>query len=488
MTAKNNGMPDLKVNYIYNLLYQVISIIIPFITIPYVSRVLGANNVGIYSFVNANANYFILIGVFGLTTYSQYEVAKKRYQMTELKKFCTESMLTRTFTIALSCILYVVMYIMHGSLEYQRFYSIQLIAVLAYVLDVSWIYQGLESFKTLTMRNLFVKGISAVFIFLMVNDVNDLWKYILINALAILAGNLIVLPNVFQYFNIHDIDVKQVKYHLKATSIYFLPSIASTLISTLDKLMLGWFTELKLENGYYEQACNIESIIFMLFASLNITMRPRMAYLFQNKEIETIQILMKKSLAFVLLFVLPVSAGLYLIADLFVPWYFGAGFEKVAVLLRIMSMWVLIKAVSNCLVEQAIVPNNGQVTATKLIWVSATSNISLNFILIPRYFSIGATFASLATEFVFLVLVIYVLRGKVKYKELFPDLCKEILGVIVMSGMIIWIRKFAQSTPLWICMIIVIGAATYLGFEILLKNSVLVDNFNEIKRKTRKGE
>lgn len=488
MTANKKKTPNLKLNYIYNLLYQVISILIPFVTMPYVSHVLGAENVGIYSFVNANANYFILLGVFGLTTYSQYEVAKKRDNLTELKQFCTESFLTRCVTVIISCTIYVILYVFCGDTGYRLYYMIQLISVLSYAIDVSWIYQGLESFKTLTLRNLFVKGVGAVSIFLFVKERNDLWKYIAINAIAIMGGNVIVFPQVRRYFDKQYLAIRQVWKHIKKTSIFFIPSIASTMISTIDKLMIGWFTETRVENGYYEQAYNIELMIFMLFASLSITMRPRMAYLFKRKETKMIELLMQKSLSFVLFLALPVSVGIFSIADLFVPWYFGMEFQKVAVLLKIMSGWILIKSISNCLLEQAIVPNDGQVLATKLIWVAAICNVGLNAVLIPRHYSIGATVASLITEMILLVLVMIVLKGKVSYKGLLKDGIKECIGVACMFGGIRWIYRYALPTPIWTGGTILFGIVIYVTVELLLKNSILMENLCSVKKKIKAGK
>ena len=93
---------SVKKNYIYNLSYQILALITPLVTAPYVSRVLGAENIGTYSFVNANVTYFILLGVFGLSTYSQLEVARRRDDKNDLNQFCVESILVRCVTMGMS--------------------------------------------------------------------------------------------------------------------------------------------------------------------------------------------------------------------------------------------------------------------------------------------------------------------------------------------------------------------------------------------------
>ena len=68
----------------YNLIYQILIIVLPLITTPYISRVLGAENIGIYSYTISVATYFILFGSLGIATYGQREIAyiqddKKKY-------------------------------------------------------------------------------------------------------------------------------------------------------------------------------------------------------------------------------------------------------------------------------------------------------------------------------------------------------------------------------------------------------------------------
>lgn len=58
---------NLSSNYIYNLAYQIFVIILPIITTPYVSRVLGADGIGIYSYTLSIVTYFTLIGGLGIT-------------------------------------------------------------------------------------------------------------------------------------------------------------------------------------------------------------------------------------------------------------------------------------------------------------------------------------------------------------------------------------------------------------------------------------
>ena len=70
-TRKNS----ITTNYIYNMIFQVLNLLLPFITTPYVSRVLKADNIGIYSYTYSIITTFVLVGSLGVATYGQKEIA-----------------------------------------------------------------------------------------------------------------------------------------------------------------------------------------------------------------------------------------------------------------------------------------------------------------------------------------------------------------------------------------------------------------------------
>ena len=75
MSTTKESLPSVKVNYIYNMCYQILAIVSPLITTPYVSRTLGAEGVGIYSYVNSIAYVFLMFVYLGTRAYGQREIA-----------------------------------------------------------------------------------------------------------------------------------------------------------------------------------------------------------------------------------------------------------------------------------------------------------------------------------------------------------------------------------------------------------------------------
>lgn len=473
--------PSIKKNYIYILAFRVLTLITPLITAPYISRVLGVENIGIFSFTNANAGYFVLFGVFGLASYSQYECAKRRDDIDDFSQFCVESIVTRCILMGLSICVYSCIFILLSN-EYKEYYAILLILLFSCIIDFTWICEGLEQYKAITIRNTVVKLLSIACIFIFVKDNSDLDNYFFITVLSSLVGNAVLLPYIKQYVNLKNISNIQVMPHLKGALVFFLPSIASTILYTSDKVMIGWFTNDMAQNGCYEQAVKIEMMIFMIFASLYVSMRARMAYLYNSKSDEA-KYYIHKALSVILFLAIPICVGLIQVADVFVPWFFGSGYDGVIILLKIMAGWIIIKAFSNCILELAIFYAGDMTGATRIVWIGTIFNLILNLLLIPRFGALGAAVTSLVSEVVILILVIRTAKSKIAFNQLKKNFIKEFVAVVVMYGIMALIKKYDFENTVLLFLLIIAGAMSYIILVVILKVSVLDEVMNMVRRK-----
>ena len=244
-------MEDKKIakNYIYNLIYQVLVIILPLITTPYVSRILGAENIGIYSYTLSIVTYFVLIGSLGIATYGQREIAYVQSDKKKRSSIFWEIIIFRIITMIVVSIFYYFMYI--KGTQYTSYYKILILELISNCLDISWFFQGMEEFKKTVLRNTIVKVLSIICIFSLVKTANDLSVYILIYALSNLVGNISLWAYLPKY--IQKIDIKELKLlrHLRPVIALFIPQIAIQLYTVLDKVMIGAMVENKVESGYY---------------------------------------------------------------------------------------------------------------------------------------------------------------------------------------------------------------------------------------------
>ena len=170
---------SIRKNFVYNLIYQLLTIILPLITTPYVSRVLGAFNVGIYGYALSISAYFVLFGTLGTILYGQREIAYVQNDKEKYSKAFWEIFILRTITMLISLIVFLVIFVDRNN-DYYTYYLILSLEIIGNLFNISWLFQGLESFKQIVVRNLFVKTISIICIFVFVNEPSDLWIYFLI--------------------------------------------------------------------------------------------------------------------------------------------------------------------------------------------------------------------------------------------------------------------------------------------------------------------
>ena len=179
--------------------YQVFVLLLPIITIPYVSRVLGPTGIGINAYTNSIVQYFVLFGTLGLTMYGNREIAYNRDDRQKMSNLFWELALLRLVTTSLAIIVYLVFILLVD--QYQTFYLIQGLLLVATAVDMSWFFQGLEEFRITVLRNSLVKIVSLVLIFTLVKSRNDLWIYIFVLTGSQVLGNLTLFPYLKTYIN-----------------------------------------------------------------------------------------------------------------------------------------------------------------------------------------------------------------------------------------------------------------------------------------------
>lgn len=195
-------------NYIYNLIYQIVVIILPLITTPYLSRVLGAENIGTYGYTLSIVTYFVLFGSLGIAMYGQREIAYVQDDKPNRSKVFWEIIVVRTISLSISLVAFYFIYV--SGEKYQIYYKIFMLEIIATMLDISWFFQGLEEFKKTVGRNLVVRIASTILVFILVKTQDDLAKYIFIYVITTLLGNVSLwfyLPKYIQKVKIKSLDL-----------------------------------------------------------------------------------------------------------------------------------------------------------------------------------------------------------------------------------------------------------------------------------------
>ena len=346
---------SLKLNYLYNLLYRVVTLVTPLITAPYISRVLGAEGIGQYSYTYAVSHYFLIFAELGVSDYGNREIAKVRDNVIERNKIFNEIF---SLQVLLSIVISVLYFAYAWLLaDFKMLVYMQGLNVLSAFFDITWVLFGMELFLATTIRNIFVKIASVVMVIVFVNTPNDVWIYTIIMAAGTLIGQISVWPILCKYMKFSPAKFQDIIKHLKPNLILFLPVVANNLLGYFDKIMIGKMSG-DAELGCYDNAEKLLSIPNSLVTALGTVMLPRVSNSVALGQKEKVKNMTQKSMLFVLFATNALAFGISAVSEEFVPFFFGPGFELVIPLIYILASYIVFVSWSNVLKTQCLLPNN----------------------------------------------------------------------------------------------------------------------------------
>lgn len=466
-------------NYLYNLTYQIVLIIVPVITIPYVAKVLGTEGIGIYSFSESIIQYFILFGTFGQTLYASRQTAYVRDDFEQLSKTFWEIFwLKFSFTI-ISLIIYLV-FLAFSGISNKYIFLLQTINLLGFAFDISWLFIGMEDFKKLALRGVSIKVIGLIFIFLLVKTTGDLWKYALILIFINVLSNLILWMYVLGHVKFIKINIKGILSHIKPAAPLFLTRIMIFSYAFLDKIILGTlssFTQL----GLYDISIKILSIITPLVTSLSTVMLPRIANIYSTGNEEQIKKYTVLSLKFMLFLAFPLVATLIAMSDNIVKWLFSEEFQHLSLLIKITAPAILFLVLGNIFGIQVLVPIKKEKDFNISIALGAVTSIGFNFLLIPKYGAVGACISFLICQMAVSGYQFIIAKKYVIDDEHPIELWKYCVGAVSVFFVLIQIDKLVLGHFYIFIIQIITAFLTYIFVMIFLKSETILFLFSKAK-------
>ena len=458
-------------NYIYNLIYQILILVLPLITTPYISRVLGPTNIGIYSYTYSILSYFLLFGALGVSMYGQREIAYIGEDSSKRKKVFLEIIFFRFLTVILALLVYGIFFMRNS--QYGIYYRIWALELVATGFEIGWFFQGMEEFKKTVVRNVLVRVISVTLIFVLVKNEQDLIKYITIYAIADLVGNLSLWAYLPKYFKGVKIKKLNIKSHFAPIILLFIPQIANQIYNMLDKTMIGRMIEDKSEVGFYEEGLKVIKVLVTIVSSLGIVMVSRMASVFASGEEEKVKDYLKKSFQFTFILGVPMVFGIVSISEAFVPIFFGPGYEKTVILMNVLSPVVILCGLSSVMGYQYLLPTKRQKEYTISVFVGIIINFVLNYILILSYESVGASVATVISQIAVCCVQFYMIRKDMSLRELIKVSYKYVIAGIIMLAVCLGIKYFLGIGLKAMAIQIFVGIIVYFISLLLMKDEYL---------------
>ena len=476
------GKKSIRRNYIYNVSYQILLILTPVITAPYLSRVLGADGVGTASAAEADVSYFVLAATFGIAIFGQREISYVQDDREKRSRVFWETKLLQVLTSLIVLLAYIP-FALHQ--ENRILYLILTMNLLTVTASVTWFFQGMEEFGKIVLRNTAFKIVSILYIFTFVRRSSDLPLYVFGHSFFALAGDISLWFYLPRYIDRPVIRELKPWKNLKEIVLLFVPSIAIQVYTVMDKTMIKVITRDAFENGYYEQALKISKMTLTIVTSLGTVMIPRIGYHYGRGETSLVRSYMYRGYRFVWFLGVPLSFGLLGIASGFVPWYFGPGFEKVVPLLSILGFLVLAIGINNVTGMQYLIPTGRQNYFTLTVCIGAVVNFCMNSMLIPRWRSIGAAVASVAAETVIALVQLYLVRRELSFGKILRCSWKYLIAGAAMLGIVNIVGRTAAGSVYGTFLQVAAGAAVYFAVLFLLRDSFFLDNTGKVLEKVR---
>ena len=472
---------SVKKNYIFNLFYQIVILVVPLVTMPYVSRILGAEGVGAYSYAYSLNQYFVLFATFGFNYYAQREIAKHQDDNILQVKVFLEILVLRFLFVAIAIVINVGLLFAGTFGNYTMLMWILTGNIVSVAIDITYFFQGNEDFASIVIRNTLVKVVGVVLIFVFINTADDLILYAIILTTTQIGGNLImwfkIPPFLKRRDKAYNLDIKR---HLKPSLRLFVPALATTIYLMLDKTLIGVITGSDSQVGFYENAEKISKVCLMVLTALGTVMLPKMANLFAKEDHETINENIYKSFTFVYFLGFPILFGLIATAGNLIPWFLGEEFEPSIQLLMLLSVLIIPIGMSNVLGVQYFIPTGRDKHFTISLLSGATVNLVLNVVLIFSLGAVGAAIASIVAESTVTGVQLFFARKVFSVKKILLMSIKYlILGAIMFAG-VFFTARVLDPSPLNTCILIIEGVGIYFIELLVVKDKYVFSLFAKI--------
>lgn len=459
-------------NYLYNAGYQVLALVLPLITSPYISRVLGPYKTGVNTYTYSIIQYFVLFAGLGISLYGNRQIAYVQNSKKEVSKIFYEIIVVEFLAVLASYIFFIF---------FMRFYSsnvtymwLQSIYIVAVFFDISWLFMGLEDFKKIVIRNTLVKVVTVCFIFIFIKQPSDLNKYILILSLGTLVGNLTFWPYLKEI--LVRVNLKELKplRHILPTISFFAPQVAIQIYAQLNKTMLGAMVS-ETSSSYYNYSDTLIKMVLSLITATGTVMLPHVASAFSKGETGKVNILVEKSFDYVSCLAIAMMFGIAGVSLHFGPYFYGPGYDPVGVVMMIESPIILLIAWSNVIGNQYLLPTNNVRYYTTSVVMGAIVNIILNIPLIIILGLDGAMISTVLSELAVTCYQLYCVRNKLNLKKLFINVPKYFLAGILMFLPVFYLNIMLHTSILSIFVEVFLGVVIYVVILLILKPTILDD-------------
>ncbi len=463
-----------KKNAAYNVAYRLFSVLLPLVTAPYLSRVVGTEGVGLYAEAWTMSELFCLVGMLGLADYGVRTIAQARDNRKELNRTFSGIWQMQLMVAGAALLAWLGYVFLFAGDEKTIALHLTMMSI-SCLCSFDWCLMGLDLFKPIALRNTFVKLAAAACVFIFVKSKNDLWIYGFAWSLATLAGNLSCAVTLKGKVTYRPVSLRESLKHLRPCAVLFISVLAVSIYRKMDKIMVYNIAG-KHENGLYE---NAEKIIYCLsgfISAIGTVMMPKIANLQKKGETERIARHIDKSMDLIICMVSAMAFGVAAVADRFAPLFYGEAFRYSGSLMIPLGFTLIMIGFANVIRTQVVLPQKRDHIFVKSVCTGAVVNLVVNACLIPSMKSMGAVIGTLAAELTVPLVQYIILRKELPYKRylgyvaLYAVVGGVMLGCVRLVGSLLPAENWLTLGVMTLTGILVYGALCLLIWQIKKKS------------------
>ena len=473
---------SLGVNFIFNMMRTMMGVIIPLITFPYSSRVLGPVALGKVDYAQANMTYFTLLQAFGIGGYAIREGARIRDDRKKMDEFASDMLSINLITSAIAYILFFAALAIPKLAGYRTLMLLFSTTIILSTIGVEWLYNIYEEYQYITIRSFFFQIVSVVMLFTCVKSENDYMIYALTMVISSVGSNIMNFIRARKYVTFRFHISRGLWQHIKPMSYIFLLDVASSVYLVMDRSMLGYITGDDGEVGLYAAAIKIASVLTSFFGALNAVIRPRVAYMMERDEKQAEQ-LNDLTARLILLFNIPMAIGMFCLSRQVLHLFAGSKYLDVTTTMQVLMLNVIVATFNGFLINQLFIVHRKDKWASTGVVIGAVTNICLNAITIPLMGKFGAAISTVIAE---CAIFIY---ASIKAREMYPvtKLGKQVIQSVIACVPIVGIFELCSakqfSDLLTVALTVAGGAIGYFVIMLLFRNQLVLDGIEKIRER-----
>ena len=467
-------MSSIKKNYLLNLINSGTQVLFPFISFPYVSRIMMADGIGQVNFYGSIVQYIILACSLGIPMYGIREIARVREDRLALQQTTAELLSLHTLltlggyaVIALLCLTV-------GRIQENiPLFLIVSMNLFFTTIGCEWFYQGIEDFGYITVRGIIVKTLSLIFLFLFVKSKDQLLLYGLYTVLGALGGNVFNFFRLRKYVNPREIDWKglALNSHLKAALAVFLFTVVTSIYMQLSSVLLGFMRDDE-QVGYYAVGMKIVRMVMMVSSAFGAVMLPRVSNIVAEKRLDEFERLSSKAFEFMVFLTLPMAVGMILVSPYVVPVLCGPGYGPSVPVSVITSSVIFVIGLSNVLGMQIFYPLGKIGLVNLCTGIGAFTGLVFNLLLIKPLGATGSAIATVAAEAAVTLSMMILGRKYVPFTVSWHRYLDYIIGAAAMAAVVLLLRTYVHlADALMLVLLCAAGVLVYAGI-LAVRNNV----------------